>query len=81
MLNYYSGQYSLLLLEKCMELLQEYRLESQKIEQADPWVKFAGMFEDDPLSKEFFEDMSTHRRELDAELDARKVGSEENQPV
>jgi Domain of unknown function (DUF4209) len=59
----------------CLPIL----IHQQKIEQADPWVKFAGMFEDDPLSEEFLEDMSAHRRELDA--DAHSVGSEENQPV
>jgi hypothetical protein len=33
----------------------------------DPWVKFAGMFKDDPLFDEFVEDMAAYRRELDAE--------------
>jgi DNA-binding transcriptional MerR regulator len=34
----------------------------------DPWVKFAGMFKDDPLFDEFVEDMAAYRRELDAEV-------------
>ncbi len=77
MLNYYSGQYSLWLLDKCIELLQEYQLEAEKAEQADPWVELAGMFKDDPLSKEIFDDMSAYRRELEA----CRVGLEENQPA
>lgn len=48
----------------------------QKVEQSDPWVKFAGMFNDDPLFDEFVEDMAAYRRELDAE-----VTPEENQPA
>lgn len=47
----------------------------QKVEQSDPWVKFAGMFNDDPLFDEFVEDMIAYRRELDAE-----VTPGENQP-
>jgi hypothetical protein len=34
----------------------------------DPWVRFAGMFKDDPLFDEFVEDMAAYRRELDAEV-------------
>jgi excisionase family DNA binding protein len=37
---------------------------SAKFEQSDPWVKFAGMFKDDPLFDEFVEDMAAYRREL-----------------
>lgn len=77
MLKHYSGNYSLLLLEKSIELLQEYQLEAEKAEQADPWVELAGIFSDDPLSQEFFDDMSAYRRELEAH----RVGLEENQPV
>lgn len=43
-------------------------INQQKIEQSDPWVKFAGMFNDDPLFDEFVEDMVAYRRELDAEV-------------
>jgi len=53
----------------------------QKVEQSDPWVKFAGMFKDDPLFDEFVEDMAAYRRELDAEVAADEVISGENQPV
>ena len=52
--------------------------ESAKFEQSDPWVKFAGMFKDDPLFDDFVEDMAAYRRELDAEVAADEVTSEEN---
>jgi hypothetical protein len=32
-----------------------------------PWMKFAGMFEDDPLFDQVVEDIETYRRELDAD--------------
>jgi len=50
----------------------------QKVEQSDPWVKFAGMFKDDPLFDEFVEDMAAYRRELDAEVAADEVTPGEN---
>ncbi|MEW6496045.1 MAG: DUF4209 domain-containing protein [Cyanobacteriota bacterium] len=53
----------------------------QKVEQSDPWVKFAGMFNDDPLFDEFVEDMAAYRRELDAEVTADEVTPGENQPA
>jgi hypothetical protein len=53
----------------------------QKVEQSDPWVKFAGMFKDDPLFDEFVEDMAAYRRELDAEVAADEVTPGENQPA
>jgi hypothetical protein len=59
----------------CLPIL----INQQKVEQSDPWVKFAGMFKDDPLFDEFVEDMAAYRRELDAEVAAHEVASEENQ--
>lgn len=53
----------------------------QKVEQSDPWVKFAGMFNDDPLFDEFVEDMAAYRRELDAEVADDQLTPEENQPA
>jgi hypothetical protein len=53
----------------------------QKAEQSEPWVKFAGMFKDDPLFDEFVEDMAAYRRELDAEIADSESASEENQSV
>lgn len=51
----------------------------QRVEQSDPWIKFAGMFKDDPLFDEFVEDMAAYRRELDAEVAVHEVTPEENQ--
>lgn len=31
-----------------------------------PWMKFAGMFEDDPMFDEVLEHIQTHQQELDA---------------
>jgi len=53
----------------------------QKVEQSDPWVKFAGMFKDDPLFDDFVEDMAAYRRELDAEVATDEVTPGENQPA
>ncbi|MGK7928916.1 MAG: DUF4209 domain-containing protein [Spirulina sp.] len=50
----------------------------QEIEQADPWVRFSGMFKDDPLFDEFVEDMAEYRRKIDAEAADREIISEEN---
>jgi len=54
-------------------------IHQHKVEQSDPWVKFAGMFKDDPLFDEFVEDMAAYRRELDSEVAAHEVASEGNQ--
>lgn len=59
----------------CLPIL----IHQQKVEQSDPWVKFAGMFKDDPLFDEFVEDMAAYRRELDAEVAANENTSEEQQ--
>jgi Domain of unknown function (DUF4209) len=59
----------------CLPIL----IHQQKVEQSDPWVKFAGMFKDDPLFDEFVEDMAAYRRELDAEVANHELISEENQ--
>ncbi len=61
----------------CLPIL----IHQQKVEQSDPWVKFAGMFKDDPLFDDFVEDMAAYRRELDAEVAADEVTPGENQPA
>ena len=58
----------------CLPILEH----QQKVEQSDPWVKFAGMFKDDPLFDEFVEDMATYRQELDAQIAADDNTLEEN---
>lgn len=59
----------------CLPIL----IHQPQVEQSDPWVKFAGMFKNDPLFDEFVQDMAAYRRELDAEVAAHEVASEENQ--
>ncbi len=54
-------------------------IHQHKVEQSDPWVKFAGMFNEDPLFDEFVEDMAAYRRELDAEVAANETTLEGNQ--
>ena len=36
-------------------------------EDVHPWMKFAGMFENDPLFDQVLEDIQAYRRELDAD--------------
>lgn len=45
----------------------------------NPWMKFAGMFKDDPQFDEMLEYIEQYRRELDAETDAyySQIDSEE----
>jgi len=47
------------------------------LEQSDPWVRFAGMFKNDPLFEEFVEYMAVYRRELDAEMADNEATSQE----
>jgi hypothetical protein len=63
-------------LRLCLVPILQYQ---QQVEESDPWVKFAGMFKDDPLFDEFVEDMAAYRRELDAEIGGDEETSEENQ--
>lgn len=58
----------------CLPILEH----QQKVEQSDSWVKFAGMFKDDPLFDEFVEDMANYRSELDAQITADEKTLEEN---
>jgi hypothetical protein len=36
----------------------------------NPWIKFSGIFKDDPMFDEVLNDIEQYRQELDAELDA-----------
>ncbi|NDJ21016.1 hypothetical protein GS682_05025 [Nostoc sp. B(2019)] len=47
---------------KLMELLQEYKLGDPKQEDknSNPWVKFDGIFKDDPLFDDFVENMAVN---------------------
>ena len=60
----------------CLPILQQ---QQQVKESTNPWVKFDGIFKDDPLFDDFVEDMAANRRELDAEVAAYEASLEENQ--
>nr|WP_322721103.1 DUF4209 domain-containing protein [Nostoc sp. ChiQUE02]MDZ8234200.1 DUF4209 domain-containing protein [Nostoc sp. ChiQUE02] len=59
----------------CLPILKQ----QQQVEESNPWVKFDGIFKDDPLFDDFVEDMAANRRELDAEVAAYEASLEENQ--
>jgi len=59
----------------CLPILKQ----QQQVEESNPWVKFDGIFKDDPLFDDFVEDMAANRRELDAEVAAHQASLEENQ--
>jgi hypothetical protein len=44
-----------------------------KLEERNPWVKFSGIFKDDPLFDEFVEEMEKYRRKIDAEAADREI--------
>jgi predicted RNase H-like HicB family nuclease len=53
-------------LRKRLSEVEVVPLEIDLPENANPWVRFAGMFQDDPLFDEVVEEMEADRRELDA---------------
>ncbi|MEH2061995.1 MAG: DUF4209 domain-containing protein [Nostoc sp.] len=59
----------------CLPILKQ----QQQVEESNPWVKFDGIFKDDPLFDDFVEDMAANRRELDAEVAPYEASLEENQ--
>ncbi|WP_448267946.1 DUF4209 domain-containing protein [Nostoc sp. DSM 114159] len=59
----------------CLPMLKH----EQQVEESNPWVKFDGIFKDDPLFDDFLEDMDANRCELDAEIAAYEASLEENQ--
>lgn len=61
-------------LEKLIQLLQERKLEIVTLEieppqTEHPWMKFAGMFKDDPQFDEVLAYIEADRRELDAQME------------
>lgn len=53
-------------------------IHQQKVENSNPFVKFDGIFKDDPLFDDFIEEMAKNRRELDVEMVAYEASLEEN---
>ncbi|MEH2401042.1 DUF4209 domain-containing protein [Nostoc sp.] len=62
-------------LRLCYLPILEYQ---QQVKNSNPWVKFDGIFKDDPLFDDFVEDMAVNRRELDAEVAAYEASLEDN---
>lgn len=60
------------LLTTSLESAEIVSLEIEQNPQSHPWMRFAGMFEDDPHFDEMLEDIKTFRKERDAELEADK---------
>ncbi|MCC5617248.1 hypothetical protein LC605_19600 [Nostoc sp. CHAB 5836] len=61
-------------LEKLIQLLQERKpeivtLEIEPPQTEHPWMKFAGMFKDDPQFDEMLAYIEADRRELDAQME------------
>ncbi len=48
----------------------------QQVDVSDPWVKYAGMFKDDPLFDDFVESMAAHRREVNEQVAAQETAAE-----
>jgi hypothetical protein len=42
--------------------------DQQSTDQDNPWVKYAGMFQDDPQFDEFLAEINSYRQELDNEI-------------
>ena len=74
------------LYERLTERLAKAEIVSMKIEPAKaehPWMKFAGMFKDDPLFDEVLAYIEADRRELDAEMEEyyRKIDAEDGEAL
>ncbi|NEU72390.1 type II toxin-antitoxin system HicB family antitoxin [Hassallia byssoidea VB512170] len=70
------------LYERLTERLAKAEIVSIKIEPPKaehPWMKFAGMFKDDPQFDDMLADIEAYRRELDAEMEEyyRKLDAED----
>ncbi|MBD2183863.1 type II toxin-antitoxin system HicB family antitoxin [Aerosakkonema funiforme] len=62
-------------LENAEVVVQEIALPKSE----NPWIKFAGMYKDNPLFNEMISEMEAYRREVDAEMEEyyRKMDAEE----
>lgn len=63
------------MLRRCCSLFTN----KQQVDLSDPWVKYAGVFKDDPLFDDFLENMAAHRREVDEQVTAQETTAEESQ--
>ncbi|NEP43316.1 MAG: type II toxin-antitoxin system HicB family antitoxin [Okeania sp. SIO2H7] len=53
-----------------LEKAEVVSMEVERPEKEHPWMKFAGMFKDDPYFDEMMADIEAFRRERDAEMEA-----------
>jgi hypothetical protein len=49
-------------------LVQQLQQKNEDISADNPWIKYAGMFKDDPQFDEFLTEMEFYRQELDTEI-------------
>ncbi|MDJ0553830.1 MAG: DUF4209 domain-containing protein [Microcoleaceae cyanobacterium MO_207.B10] len=63
------------MLRRCCSLFTN----KQQVDLSDPWVRYAGMFKDDPFFDEFVENMAAYRREVDEQVTAQETTAEESQ--
>ncbi|NET15918.1 MAG: hypothetical protein F6K08_25390 [Okeania sp. SIO1H6] len=49
-------------------LVQQLQNKKENISSDNPWIKYAGMFKDDPQFDEFLGEMESYRQELDSEI-------------
>ena len=53
-------------------LVENLQQQKEKISADNPWIKYAGMFQDDPQFEEFLTEMKSYRQELDYEIEPNK---------
>ncbi len=50
-------------------LVQQLQNKKEDISSDNPWIKYAGMFKDEPQFDEFLTEMESYRQELDNEIE------------
>jgi hypothetical protein len=49
-------------------LVEQLQHKKEDISSDNPWIKYAGMFKDDPQFDEFLTEMESYRHKLDTEI-------------
>lgn len=49
-------------------LVQQLQNKEEDISSDNPWIKYTGMFKDDPQFDDFLAEMESYRQELDSEI-------------
>ncbi len=55
-------------LRKILNSIEQLQPKKDNISPDNPWIKYAGMFKDDPQFEEFITEMASYRQELDSEV-------------